>query len=63
MKCRYCDKSICNTKDSQKRFGLCTKCYNFDEKWVKEGIKYSKAKQKSPSHTWLGDFFNNIPYC
>jgi hypothetical protein len=44
MKCRYCDKSICNTKDSQKRLGLCTKCYNFDKKWVKEGLKYSRTK-------------------
>jgi len=44
MTCRYCSKIIRNTKDSKKRLGLCAKCYNFDKKWVKEGIKYSRAK-------------------
>jgi len=46
-KCRSCKKVMRERKkgDIDKRVGLCSSCYAFDKKWVKQGIKFSGIKK------------------
>lgn len=45
--CRLCDKAIRekNPELYRKRLGLCAKCYAWDKKRVKQGIKYSNVEK------------------